>query len=303
MDPFIFRKSTFLPDSIPLLVRLLILRIALITGVYLLKSGHVIVIHEQHPAEVVSSGAFKYKRHPLYLGVIMFYLGLTVALLEGGAMGMIANIKPIVEMLVDLATILAIIIGAIWAWYKWKRYREAKYCIDFSLDAKIINLKTPVEGQRINWICGERTLEPKCKHTHAIEIYLHLKNLSKIRFTLHNIDIAIQTLRPPGETTFDKSTGHLSMQRIFTSGNITSRYNKNTRKCEPFSYYIEPGVTQTITYLALVSEPRELLQIIGAFSLEQERIFPGHRIGKLGLFPHTAVKTYQVDSKVDSYGG
>ncbi len=63
------------------------------------------------------------------------------------------------------------------------------------------------------------------------------------------------------------------------------------------SYYIEPGVEQTITYLALITEPRELIQIYAEFSLEPERIFPKRRRGRKGLFPHTAARTYQIDAK------
>jgi protein-S-isoprenylcysteine O-methyltransferase Ste14 len=42
--------------------------------------GKVFVVkHEQRPAGVVSTGAFRYVRHPLYLGSVMFYLGLSVS--------------------------------------------------------------------------------------------------------------------------------------------------------------------------------------------------------------------------------
>jgi protein-S-isoprenylcysteine O-methyltransferase Ste14 len=34
---------------------------------------------EQRPITVVSSGAFRYVRHPLYLGSILIYLGFTVS--------------------------------------------------------------------------------------------------------------------------------------------------------------------------------------------------------------------------------
>jgi protein-S-isoprenylcysteine O-methyltransferase Ste14 len=50
-----------------------------VIAVYLIRSGHVVVSHEQRPSGVVSTGGFRYVRHPLYLGSIMFYLGLTVS--------------------------------------------------------------------------------------------------------------------------------------------------------------------------------------------------------------------------------
>jgi protein-S-isoprenylcysteine O-methyltransferase Ste14 len=53
--------------------------LSLITAAYLFKSGHVVVSHDSRPAGVVSTGAFRYVRHPLYLASILFYLGLVVS--------------------------------------------------------------------------------------------------------------------------------------------------------------------------------------------------------------------------------
>ena len=79
LDSFVLHRSTFLATTIPLAFRLIILGVALITAFYLFKSGHVVVIGDQRPTEVVSSGAFRYVRHPLYLGSILVYFGLTVS--------------------------------------------------------------------------------------------------------------------------------------------------------------------------------------------------------------------------------
>ena len=79
LDSFILQRSTFLSDHIPLAFRLVLLGLTLIIAAYLFKSGHVVVSHEQRPTGVVSSGAFRYVRHPLYLGSILVYCGLTVS--------------------------------------------------------------------------------------------------------------------------------------------------------------------------------------------------------------------------------
>jgi protein-S-isoprenylcysteine O-methyltransferase Ste14 len=79
LDSFILQRSTLLANTIPLAIRLIILGLALITAFYLFKSGHVVVSGEQRPTTVVSSGAFRYVRHPLYLGSILIYLGFTVS--------------------------------------------------------------------------------------------------------------------------------------------------------------------------------------------------------------------------------
>jgi len=74
-----FKISTFLSDYISLYIRLVILGLILVTAIYLIRSGHVVVKHEQRSSGVVSTGAFRFVRHPLYLGSIMFYIGLAVS--------------------------------------------------------------------------------------------------------------------------------------------------------------------------------------------------------------------------------
>jgi protein-S-isoprenylcysteine O-methyltransferase Ste14 len=78
-DSFFLHKSTFASDYVPLSIRLVILGLTLITAAYLFMSGHFVVAHGERPNSVVSTGAFRYVRHPLYLGAILFYLGLTVS--------------------------------------------------------------------------------------------------------------------------------------------------------------------------------------------------------------------------------
>jgi protein-S-isoprenylcysteine O-methyltransferase Ste14 len=78
-DSFFLGKSTFLSNYVPLYIRLVILGLALITAACLFMSGHVVVSHEQCPTGVVSTGVFGYVRHPLYLGSILFYIGLAVS--------------------------------------------------------------------------------------------------------------------------------------------------------------------------------------------------------------------------------
>ena len=64
VDSFFLRISTFLSDYISLYIRLVILGLLLVTAVYLIRSGHAVVKHEQPPSGVVSTDAFRYVRHP-----------------------------------------------------------------------------------------------------------------------------------------------------------------------------------------------------------------------------------------------
>ncbi len=79
LDSFVLRRSTFLTAYIPLVLRLIILGLALAVSAYLFKTGHVVVSGSQRPTTVVTSGAFRYVRHPLYLGSILIYFGMTVS--------------------------------------------------------------------------------------------------------------------------------------------------------------------------------------------------------------------------------
>ncbi|MGD8963734.1 MAG: isoprenylcysteine carboxylmethyltransferase family protein [Desulfobacterales bacterium] len=79
LDSFVLRHSTFLANSLPLVIRLIFLATALVAAFFLFRSGHVAVHGEQRPSRIISTGAFGYVRHPLYLGSMLVYLGLTVS--------------------------------------------------------------------------------------------------------------------------------------------------------------------------------------------------------------------------------
>ena len=79
VDSFFLRASTFLSNHIPLSIRLVFLGLALATAAYLSMSGHDSICREERGKKVVSSGAFRYVRHPLYSACLLFYLGLAVS--------------------------------------------------------------------------------------------------------------------------------------------------------------------------------------------------------------------------------
>jgi protein-S-isoprenylcysteine O-methyltransferase Ste14 len=79
VDSFFIKMSTNLFDDISVYIRLIVCVMILVTAIYLIRSGHVVVKHEERPEGVVTTGAFRYVRHPLYLGSILFYLGLAVS--------------------------------------------------------------------------------------------------------------------------------------------------------------------------------------------------------------------------------
>ena len=78
-DSFFLRGSTFGSAYLPLFIRLLITAFVMIIAVYLAKAGHAVANHEGRPPGVVSTRAFRYVRHPLYLASLLFYFGLAVS--------------------------------------------------------------------------------------------------------------------------------------------------------------------------------------------------------------------------------
>ena len=205
----------------------------------------------------------------------------------------ISTIANIADIVLKIATLL----GGIWAAYKVMQYRELKQRIQLDIDANMYALDPPEQVETFTWDRqGNRVTAPARPHTHAVEILLNFANKGHTRLRLFNIQVGINTMRPQDEAQFDPGDGHLHLTRIFTSGNIVPTFKVPGRPVEETSfYYIEPGVEQTVSYLALVSEPRQLIQIYAKFSLEQERIFPTRDIGSKGVYPHTAARTYKIN--------
>ena len=80
-DSFFWHSTTFPAHYLPLPLRVLIMALALTGAFLLVKSGHVVISHGRHgqvPASLVVTGAFRYVRHPLYLGCLLTYLGLSI---------------------------------------------------------------------------------------------------------------------------------------------------------------------------------------------------------------------------------
>lgn len=94
MDSFFLRLSTFLSEYVPLVVRLAVLVLMLIVAFYLYMSGHVVVQDDDRPGRIISTGAFSYVRHPLYLASILSYAGLSVSTASLLSLSMLAVIVP-----------------------------------------------------------------------------------------------------------------------------------------------------------------------------------------------------------------
>jgi len=78
-DSFFLHITTFLSSHVPLALRVAIPVFAFALSALLFRAGHVVVEHDGGPAGILSSGAFRHVRHPLYLASILPYVGLSVS--------------------------------------------------------------------------------------------------------------------------------------------------------------------------------------------------------------------------------
>jgi protein-S-isoprenylcysteine O-methyltransferase Ste14 len=78
-DSFFLRGSTFLSDYVSANVRFILVAPALALATCLAVSAHSVVHPERRRTGIVTTGAFRYVRHPLYMASILFFLCLAVA--------------------------------------------------------------------------------------------------------------------------------------------------------------------------------------------------------------------------------
>ena len=78
-DSFFLDTSTVLSEYASLLIRLVIAGLALLMTAFLFRSCIAAFSHDEGPSGVISGGGFRYVRHPMYLGCILFYLGLAIS--------------------------------------------------------------------------------------------------------------------------------------------------------------------------------------------------------------------------------
>ena len=90
VDSFLLKRTTFLASSIPLLVRVLLGVLLIGGGGYLGWSAHELLFGEEgDPRRLLDSGVFGISRHPLYLGVVVSLLGLSVSTVSLASMAVL----------------------------------------------------------------------------------------------------------------------------------------------------------------------------------------------------------------------
>ncbi|MFW9902651.1 MAG: methyltransferase family protein [Candidatus Thorarchaeota archaeon] len=86
LDSFIFMFSTILANYISFFIRLILFLSFLIIGFFLIfRTGHILFHKEDTSSKLIKTGIFAHTRHPLYLGVLIVYIGfilLTISMLS-----------------------------------------------------------------------------------------------------------------------------------------------------------------------------------------------------------------------------
>lgn len=77
LDSFIFKVSTAYANFIPLTIRLVLAALCFLVAFYIAWKAHRVIFKEfRDPPRVIDTGLFSIVRHPLYLSVLLIYVGL-----------------------------------------------------------------------------------------------------------------------------------------------------------------------------------------------------------------------------------
>ena len=81
LDSFILKTSTFLAEFIPLPIRLACSISIIAIGSILISKAHR-KLFEEKSLDLITDGIFAHVRHPMYLGIILIYLGWLISTLS-----------------------------------------------------------------------------------------------------------------------------------------------------------------------------------------------------------------------------
>lgn len=89
LDSFLLRASTQPAEFVPLALRLPIAGALICLGLLFVKRSHELVIDETYDEPtLVDTGVYSRVRHPMYLGIILLYLGLSLSTLSIISLGL-----------------------------------------------------------------------------------------------------------------------------------------------------------------------------------------------------------------------
>lgn len=91
-DSFFLRQSTFLSGYVSLWVRIVILVLLVGMSVYLFKAVIFAFPADGDHGGIITTGPFRYVRHPLYLACIIFYVGMSLSTLSLASLALVFGV-------------------------------------------------------------------------------------------------------------------------------------------------------------------------------------------------------------------
>ncbi len=77
-DSFVLRLTLFNSTPFFMIIRWIVLILCFSLSFYLMKSGHRVFDNEKYENTLITDGAFRFVRHPIYSGILLIYLGLSL---------------------------------------------------------------------------------------------------------------------------------------------------------------------------------------------------------------------------------
>jgi protein-S-isoprenylcysteine O-methyltransferase Ste14 len=99
IDSFIFKVS-LIDFTTPWYLTGALGTLILLTGVYLVNESHKLVIEIEEP-EFIDWGVYSLARHPMYFGIMLVYLGLTISTVSWASLLVLIGIAYIYDQIAD----------------------------------------------------------------------------------------------------------------------------------------------------------------------------------------------------------
>ncbi len=102
LDSFLLRASTQPAEFVPLFLRLPISGALVYLGLLFMKRSHDLVANEEYDEPtLVDTGVYSRVRHPMYLGILLLYLGLASSTLSMISLGLWLGIFAAYDWMAD----------------------------------------------------------------------------------------------------------------------------------------------------------------------------------------------------------
>ena len=92
LDSFFLHWTTFAAEYLSAPARIATAAVVMVCGFLLARAAHPVADHGAGPAAVRTTGVYRYVRHPLYLGALLFYAAFTLATCSLVSLGLLVVI-------------------------------------------------------------------------------------------------------------------------------------------------------------------------------------------------------------------